>query len=108
MDSGISAISFSVMPRTNKVGMRVTNVKGERARGQGRVAILAPRESTAAARQSCGLQDRRQARCALVASNDATLRNASTLADFDMNASSYRHMSMAQPDGPTALPYWLT
>jgi hypothetical protein len=110
MDAGISAISFSVMPRRNKVVMRVTNVKaghnvkGERTRARIAMRSWPLRESTAVLHESCGLQDRRQLRRDLVASNEATSRNALTLADLDMNASSYRHMSMKHPDGPTALP----
>jgi hypothetical protein len=49
-------------------------------------------------------QVRRQVFRVLVARYDATLRNAVTLADFDMKASSYCHIIMKQPDGPTALP----
>jgi hypothetical protein len=109
MDAGISAISLSVMPRGIKVVMGVTNVKGghnvkgERAWGQDRDAILAPRDLTAA-RVRCGLQDRRQLRRDFVASSDATSRNALTLADLDMNASSYRHIIMKHPDTPTVRP----
>ena len=43
------------------------------------------------------LQGRRQLRRGFELSSDATFLKAVTLADFDMNASSYLHISSAQP-----------
>ena len=49
-------------------------------------------------------EGRIQLRPGMEKSKEATTKKANTLSDFDMNRSSYFHISMAQPYGPAAFP----
>lgn len=129
MVAGMSAISFSVMPRAQEN-------RDDRHRCQGgnlsegyvmpyefvtltkNVASFCSSEQKnrrtvgSACRFMSGPHDRDQPRLQLFfgdeAITEATVRNASTLADLAMNASSYCQLSMKQPAGPTARPQLFT